>query len=162
MVVAYDGTAYAGWQVQPGAQTVQGALEAALKQITRETTRVQCSGRTDAGVHSIGQVAHFDLAKLYALDKLQLSLNAVLPEDIRVLELRRARADFHARFSPRTRISSGSTAWRLNWSLASTNGRARSKCATCPMAWTPASVRPLHCTRVAAPVTCCSAVSIAP
>jgi tRNA pseudouridine38-40 synthase len=101
MIVAYDGTAYAGWQVQPGAQTIQGALEAALKQITGETTRVQCSGRTDAGVHSIGQVAHFDLAKLYALDKLQLSLNAVLPEDIRVPELRRARADFHARFSPK-------------------------------------------------------------
>ena len=101
MVVAYDGAAYAGWQVQPEAVTIQGAMEAALKQVTGETTRVQCSGRTDAGVHSIGQVAHFDLAKVYALDKLQLSLNAVLPEDIRVLELRRAHADFHARFSPK-------------------------------------------------------------
>ena len=101
MTVAYDGTAYAGWQVQPGAQTVQGAMEAALKQVTGETTRVQCSGRTDAGVHAVGQVAHFDLARAFALDKLQLSLNAVLPDDIRVLELKRAKPDFHARFSPK-------------------------------------------------------------
>jgi tRNA pseudouridine38-40 synthase len=101
MVVAYDGTAYAGWQVQPGAQTIQGAMEAALKQVTGEPTRVQCSGRTDASVHAIGQVAHFDLAKSFTLDKLQFSLNAVLPEDIRVLALRRARPDFHARFSPK-------------------------------------------------------------
>ncbi len=101
MVVAYDGTGYAGWQVQPGAVTIQGAMEAALKQVTGETTRVQCSGRTDAGVHAIGQAAHFDLAKPYALDKLQFSLNSVLPEDIRVLELKRAQPDFHARFSPK-------------------------------------------------------------
>ena len=101
MTVAYDGTAYAGWQVQPGAVTIQGAMEAALKQVTGETTRVQCSGRTDAGVHALGQVAHFDLAKLFANDRLQLSLNAVLPQDIRVLALRRAPADFHARFSPK-------------------------------------------------------------
>jgi tRNA pseudouridine38-40 synthase len=101
MIVAYDGAAYAGWQVQPGAVTIQGTLEAALRQVTGAATRVQCSGRTDAGVHAIGQVAHFDLAQPYALDKLQLSLNAVLPEDIRVLGLKRARADFHARFSPK-------------------------------------------------------------
>ena len=101
MVVAYDGGAYAGWQVQPGAVTVQGAMEAALKQVTGETTRVQCSGRTDAGVHALGQVAHFDLSKQYAPDKLQLSLNAVLPQDVRVLALKRARPDFHARFSPK-------------------------------------------------------------
>ena len=101
MVVAYDGGAYAGWQVQPGAVTIQGTLEAALQQVASEATRVQCSGRTDAGVHAVGQVAHFDLARAFALDKLQLSLNAVLPDDIRVLQLKRAKPDFHARFSPK-------------------------------------------------------------
>lgn len=99
MVVAYDGSAYAGWQVQPSHHTIQGALEAALHRITGEKVRVQCSGRTDAGVHAIGQVAHFDLAKPVVLAKLQLGLNAVLAEDIRILALRRARPDFHARFS---------------------------------------------------------------
>ncbi len=100
-VVAYDGTAYAGWQVQPGAVTIQGELEAAVKQVTGEAARVQCSGRTDAGVHAVGQVAHFDLAKTFDLAKLRLSLNAVLPEDIRVLKVNRAKPDFHARFSPK-------------------------------------------------------------
>ena len=99
MVVAYDGTAYAGWQVQPAGRTIQGELEKALHQLTRAAVRVQCSGRTDAGVHAAGQVVHFDLPRPIIPAKLLLGLNALLDDDIRVLSLRRARADFHARFS---------------------------------------------------------------
>lgn len=99
MVVAYDGAAYAGWQVQPNRHTIQGALETALHRITGEKLRVQCSGRTDAGVHAIGQVAHFDLSKAAVPAKLQHGLNAVLAEDIRILALRCTRPDFHARFN---------------------------------------------------------------
>ena len=99
LLLAYDGTAYAGWQVQPARRTIQGELEQALQQLTRQPVRVQCSGRTDAGVHAAGQVAHFDLDRSAAPAKLLPGLNALLDDDIRVLAVRRARADFHARFS---------------------------------------------------------------
>jgi len=99
MLLAYDGTAYAGWQIQPAARTIQGELEKALHRLTREPVRVQCSGRTDAGVHAAGQVAHFDLVRPAEPAKLLRGLNALLAEDIRVLALRRARPAFHARYS---------------------------------------------------------------
>jgi tRNA pseudouridine38-40 synthase len=99
MTVAYDGTEYAGWQTQPSHRTVQGALERVLTELTGETERIQCSGRTDAGVHAREQVAHFDLLKPVVLRKLMIGFNALLDGDIRVLSLQRAKADFHARFS---------------------------------------------------------------
>ena len=98
MTVAYDGTGSYGWQAQPDKHTVQGALEAALKQLTGEPVRVHSCGRTDTGVHARAQVAHFDLARPREAWKLQKGLNAVLPETIRVPDLRRARPDFHARY----------------------------------------------------------------
>ena len=97
--LAYDGTAYAGWQMQPARRTIQGELEKALRQLARQPVRVQCSGRTDAGVHAAGQVAHFDLARPAAPAKLLLGLNALLDDDIRVFSVRRTRPAFHARFS---------------------------------------------------------------
>ena len=96
--IAYDGTGLYGWQAQPRKQTVQGALEAALHRLTGEAVRVHSCGRTDTGVHARAQVAHFDLQRPWETWKLQRGLNAVLPDSIRVPELRRARPDFHARY----------------------------------------------------------------
>ncbi len=96
--VAYDGTAYAGWQLQPDRATIQGELEAALTRLTGERPRVHGGGRTDAGVHARGQVAHLDIEAARAEDRLGLGLNAVLPPDIRVWRVRRVPASFHARF----------------------------------------------------------------
>jgi tRNA pseudouridine38-40 synthase len=98
MTIAYDGTDLFGWQAQPGKPTVQGALEKALHQLTGETIRVHSCGRTDTGVHARAQVAHFDLHRPWEAWRLQKALNAVLPDAIRVPNLRRARPDFHARY----------------------------------------------------------------
>jgi tRNA pseudouridine38-40 synthase len=98
MTVAYDGTQYAGWQTQPAHRTVQGELEQALLKLTGQHERVHCSGRTDARVHAREQVAHFDLAAPVVIRKLMLGFNALLDDDIRVLSLREAKPDFHARF----------------------------------------------------------------
>lgn len=99
LVVAYDGTRYAGWQIQPHHPTIQAELEQALFKLSGERTRVESSGRTDAGVHARAQVAHVDLRAVPVLRKLQLGLNALLPPDIRIMSIRRVSADFHARFS---------------------------------------------------------------
>ena len=98
MTVAYDGTDFHGWQVQPKQTTVQGALEAALLRLTGETVHVHSCGRTDTGVHARAQVAHFDLTRPWETWKLQRALNALLPDAVRVAELRRTRSDFHARY----------------------------------------------------------------
>lgn len=103
MTLAYEGTPYAGWQVQPGRRTVQGELESALARITGEEPRVHASGRTDAGVHARAQVAHFDLARRWHPAELAAALNAVLEPTIRILSLSRAAADFHARYSAKAK-----------------------------------------------------------
>ncbi len=98
--VAYDGTNFAGWQVQPRHTTVQGELEGALKQLGGRHVRVEASGRTDAGVHARGQVAHFDWPeKADRPDRLLRGINALLPDAVRVLKLRAVPDTFHARFS---------------------------------------------------------------
>ena len=97
-IVAYDGTAYQGFQVQPQVPTIQGALEKALDAVTHEGRRVVGSGRTDAGVHAQGQVVHMDTAWRHGLAVLQRAWNANLPADIVIRRLERAPADFHARF----------------------------------------------------------------
>ncbi len=98
MTVAYDGTDFFGWQVQPNKVTVQGALESALFQLTGDVVHVHSCGRTDTGVHARAQVAHFDLARPWEDWKLQRALNALLPDSVRVMELRRTRSHFHARY----------------------------------------------------------------
>lgn len=97
--MAYDGTRYFGWQVQPAHNSVQAEVEKALAQLTGETVKVHGSGRTDQGVHAAGQVAHFDLPSTWVPKVLMKGLNALLPPDIRILRLTRAKADFHARRS---------------------------------------------------------------
>lgn len=99
ITVAYDGTAYYGWQVQPEHRTVQQCIEESLERLTGETVKVHGSGRTDQGVHAAGQVAHFDLSRKWVCTALMKGLNAVLPADIRVLRVNRAKPDFHARRS---------------------------------------------------------------
>lgn len=99
MTVAYDGTAYAGWQVQPAHMTVQQRIEEAVRSLSGETVKVHGSGRTDQGVHAEGQVAHFDLSRKWLPGNLVKGLNALLPQDIRVVKAGRAKPDFHARRS---------------------------------------------------------------
>jgi tRNA pseudouridine38-40 synthase len=95
LTVAYEGGAYAGWQVQPGQRTIQDELEQALARITGDTVRVIGSGRTDAGVHALGQVAGFRTSGTMSPDVFQRALNAELPEDIAVLAAAEAVPDFH-------------------------------------------------------------------
>src|SRR6202021_3188055 len=99
LVLAYDGTEFHGWQVQPGRITVQGVLRDALARITGEDLLPQGSGRTDTGVHALGQVASFALAAPIPEANLVRALNRILPAAIRVLSAARAANDFHARHS---------------------------------------------------------------
>ncbi len=95
--VAYDGTNYCGWQVQPGRVTIQSSIERAIAQVCRERVRVTGSGRTDSGVHAIGQVASFSLANWRAsADSLCRALNSKLPIDISFSKIVDAPEDFHA------------------------------------------------------------------
>ncbi len=99
LTLAYDGTDFRGWQVQPGERTVQGELQAALRRICGESPLPQGSGRTDAGVHALGQVASFSLAAPIPAKNLQRALNRTLPPAIRILEARIVPDTFHARHS---------------------------------------------------------------
>jgi tRNA pseudouridine38-40 synthase len=101
LVIAYDGTNYAGWQVQKIGLGVQEKVEEALKRFFSSGPRLHGSSRTDTGVHALGMVAHFEVPKpdlKMPVAKLTLALNAFLPPDIRVMSARRCRSDFHARF----------------------------------------------------------------
>jgi tRNA pseudouridine38-40 synthase len=102
--VTYDGTEFLGFQWQTGGRTVQGVLEAALAQVTRQGTRVIGAGRTDAGVHALGQVIGFRVAWGHPLADLQRALNAVLPADVAILALGPAEPGWHPRFSARRRF----------------------------------------------------------
>lgn len=101
LTIAYDGTQYGGWQLQPNAVTIQGLIEAALKKIAGRRVVVHGSGRTDAGVHARAQVASSSLITSHRPQVLRSALNANLPEDIRVLRVQEVDAKFHARFSAR-------------------------------------------------------------
>jgi tRNA pseudouridine38-40 synthase len=95
----YQGTNYHGWQRQDGLVTVQGEVEKALSKVADHNLEVYCAGRTDVGVHSKGQVIHFDTEALRKLDAWVLGGNSYLPHDISILWAREVRDDFHARFS---------------------------------------------------------------
>ena len=99
LTLAYDGKDFRGWQVQPGEPTIQGELQAALGRITGETPLPQGSGRTDAGVHALGQVASFALQAPIPPENLLRALNRTLPPSIRILDVRKVLAVFHARHS---------------------------------------------------------------
>ncbi len=101
LVVEYDGTNFAGYQVQPGKRTVQGELEKALESIFQTKVTTFASGRTDAKVHALHQVVHFDMPHEIKNTHLDDSLNAFLPSDIRVVSFQRVSSEFDARFSPK-------------------------------------------------------------
>lgn len=98
LTLMYDGAAYAGWQVQPNGIAVQQVLEETMSGIVGQLVRVHASGRTDAGVHAVGQVVHFDSDWDRVLTKLQLGLNARLPPSIRIVDIASVADDFHAQY----------------------------------------------------------------
>jgi tRNA pseudouridine38-40 synthase len=101
IVVSYDGTDYHGWQVQPGLPTIQGALEQVIAGIEGRPVQLAGSGRTDAGVHAMAQVAAFSIENPIPVDNLRRAMNRLLPCDIRLLHVEVAAADFHPRFQAR-------------------------------------------------------------
>jgi tRNA pseudouridine38-40 synthase len=96
--IEYDGRAYSGWQHQPGLQTVQNALQVALSRVADAPVECVCAGRTDAGVHAMGQVVHFDSDATRTERGFRLGANSYLPDDIAVTWLREVPEHFHARF----------------------------------------------------------------
>ena len=103
ITLAYDGSEFHGWQVQPGLETVQGTLAECLKRLTGEDVLPQGSGRTDAGVHALAQVASVQLESPIPERNLVTALNDVLPPSVRVTLVEAAPDDFHARHSAKAR-----------------------------------------------------------
>ena len=98
LIIEYDGSGFAGWQYQKGQPTIQAEIEKALHVIFKKEIRITGAGRTDAGVHARAQTAHLDILE-YDLNKLQRSLNGLLPNQIVIKKTDKAEGDFHARFS---------------------------------------------------------------
>ena len=103
LTLSYDGADFAGWQVQPGRATVQGTLASAIGRLSGENVLPQGSGRTDAGVHALAQVASFASASAIPAENWMRALNDILPASIRVLEFSEAAHNFHARKSARAK-----------------------------------------------------------
>ncbi len=103
LIVQYDGSPFHGWQLQDSGPTVQGELESVLERITGARRPVVGSGRTDSGVHALGQVAAVDVPETWSATELRASLNALLPPEIWVDEARRVPPDFHPRYHPSAR-----------------------------------------------------------
>ncbi|MGD8329336.1 MAG: tRNA pseudouridine(38-40) synthase TruA [Acidobacteriota bacterium] len=103
LTVSYRGARFAGWQVQPEASTVQGELQAVVARLCEHQVKVTGASRTDAGVHALGQVCHFDPPRELPLHRWQRAFERMLPEDIRVIACEHVPDDFHARFSARSK-----------------------------------------------------------
>jgi len=106
LIIGYDGTDFCGWQRQPRSRTVQGTIEDALAKLAGKRIPVVGAGRTDAGVHALGQVASFRTGLRLRNEEILRALNARLPGDIRIFSVRRAPADFQARRSARSKVYS--------------------------------------------------------
>src|SRR6202522_1552942 len=101
ILISYDGSDFHGWQVQPELPTIQRALEQVIAEIEGRPVQVAGSGRTDAGVHAVAQVAAFSIENPIPVDNLRRAMNRLLPRDIRVLHVEEAAPDFHPRFQAR-------------------------------------------------------------
>lgn len=106
--IAYDGSRYAGWQVQasgkkPHAATIQGKIEQALCELFQKKTALVGSGRTDSGVHAVRQVANFKTDSVFPLDKIKSALNGILPQDIVIIKAEEAALSFHSRFDAKSK-----------------------------------------------------------
>jgi tRNA pseudouridine38-40 synthase len=104
ITLEYDGTHYHGWQVQPNLPTIQGTIEAAIRQVAQHDVDVIGAGRTDAGVHALGQVAHFATTARQTAEEWHRALNGLLPPDIAVLAVEQAPETFHARFAAKSKL----------------------------------------------------------
>lgn len=104
IIIEYDGTDYHGWQCQADLPTVQKTIEDAIRKITRENVKITGSGRTDAGVHAIGQVANFFIETQMDTDTLRKALNSTLPRDISIIKAQEVPDGFHAQFSSRSKV----------------------------------------------------------
>ena len=104
MIVEYDGTAYSGWQIQNDVPTIQGEIENALRRITGQTLRVTGSGRTDAGVHALGQTAGFVCETKLPVQQLHKGLNSLLPPDIVIRSLASVSTSFHPRYDAVSKV----------------------------------------------------------
>jgi tRNA pseudouridine38-40 synthase len=103
VLIAYDGTSFCGWQIQPGVPTIQLKLQEVLKHVCGKQVDVVGAGRTDTGVHAYGQVAHFDWDHALPLDRLQYAMNGLLPPAIRILSIEESVPEFHARFDAKSK-----------------------------------------------------------
>lgn len=104
LTIAYDGTEYSGWQIQPNASSIQEHIQGAIKLYLRHDVALIGSGRTDAGVHAAGQVAHFKSEEEIDIHRFHRSLNGMLPRDIRILQVEQAPPDFHSQRSAYSKI----------------------------------------------------------
>jgi len=104
LLIEYDGTKYQGWQVQPGGPTIQGMIEEKLSRLTGERIRLIGSGRTDSGVHALGQVAHFKTQSRMDIRTMQRALNSLVPSDILIRELEEVSEGFHARKHSKSKV----------------------------------------------------------
>jgi len=104
LLIEYDGTNYLGWQVQPKGPTIQGMLGDKIKLLTGESIQLFGSGRTDAGVHALGQVAHFKTQSRMDLCSMQRALNSLLPRDIVIQKIEEVEEGFHARKHAKSKI----------------------------------------------------------
>jgi len=106
IVLEYDGTPYCGWQVQAKGQSIQGVIQEALKKLTKEKVSVTASGRTDAGVHALGQVAHFKSCTTRPIPRFQYALNAMIAPTISVKSMEEVPLEFHAQMDAKSKLYS--------------------------------------------------------
>lgn len=104
LTVSYRGTSYAGWQVQPDKPSIQGELQAVVTRLTESATKVTGASRTDAGVHALGHVCHFDTSRSIPVEKWMRAFERLLPDDIRVIACEEVNGDFHARFDAQQKV----------------------------------------------------------
>jgi len=104
LLIEYDGTNYLGWQIQPGGPTIQGTLEEKLSRLTGERIRLTGSGRTDSGVHALGQVAHFKTQSQMDIRTIQRALNSLLPPDLVIQRVEEVHEGFHARKHSKSKV----------------------------------------------------------
>ena len=122
MTIEYDGTDFLGWQIQAEGRTVQSEIEASLHTILQEEIKVTAAGRTDTGVHAVGQVAHFRTSSSISLEKLRNGLNGLLRPDLVIHSIHEVDGDFHARYSATGRLylyrilrRPSALRWRYAW-----------------------------------------------
>lgn len=104
ILISYDGTNYAGWQVQKTGSAIQPIIQKAIETFLRHTVQFTASGRTDTGVHALGQVAHFDTEIVLDSHRFLYAVNALLPRDIRIHHLEKTALDFHSRYSALSKV----------------------------------------------------------